>query len=147
MLVTVDKEDFVISVEHENSIMREIQRSETMPEATKICRGPWHYKSGKGTAIPLSAFGASLKDGTVRKTCTECLEKSHHPRNRNSHSDLKVERKREFDNEQVFSQGGLMHKWEVTIVKPTVVTVYAKDYTSAGVEAGEGEIVHVRRLD
>jgi len=40
-----------------------------------------------------------------------------------------------------------MHKWRVYIVKATEVIVYAKDYLDAGIEAGEGEVLRVERLD
>jgi hypothetical protein len=158
MIVKVDAQDFVISVEPEavDSAMKEIRRSEAMPEATRICKGPWHYRSGKGTALPLSAFPENrYRPGSITKTCGECLEKS----GKRSATPLgvkptevrtgvnKIEHALAAAVPAPATNGGLMHKWEVTVVKTTVVTVYAKDYLDAGVEAGEGDVTNVRRLD
>lgn len=168
MIVKVDAQDFVISVEPEavESASREIQRSEAVPEATQICKGPWHYKAGKGTARPLSAFSMSTRSGSagmLNKTCDECLhntKKAGHVAGKNLKPRVHIpplpERTGVNKIEHALAAatpdsqngtGGLMHKWEVTIETVRVVTVYAKDYLDAGVEAGEGDVINVRRLD
>src|SRR5262245_46301793 len=71
MLVRLDPQDFVISVERELS---EIQ----MPEIkTQICKGPYHNKGGRGTSLPIENFPTNRYHPDRRtKTCGVCLEKS-----------------------------------------------------------------------
>lgn len=169
MIVKVDAQDFVISVEPEavDSAMRDIRRSEAMPEATQTCRGPWHYKNGQGTVLPHSAFSQSTrKPGFLNKTCDKCLEqnRNHHPHaGRVGGKNLKTitvsatELPKRYQGNPVLptpatdspphTNGGLQHKWEITIVKTEKVILYAKDYSDAGKQAGDGEVTNVRRLD
>lgn len=159
MIVKVDAQDFVISVEPEavESATLEIHRSEAMPEATQLCKGPWHYHRGKGTPLPLSAFSENrIHPGKMNQTCDECLVKSkkraevpvkHDAPVRTGVNKIEHALAAATPVPQNGTNGGLMHKWEVTIVKPTMMTVYAKDYLDAGMEAGEGDVINVRRLD
>ena len=140
MIVKVDKQDFVVSVERESS------------DQMKVCKGPWHYRRGPGTLLPVSKFSGNFK------TCDECRQK--HTESRQA-----IEERRNGVVQQLAEdlQNGptgtpelvasnqlhsaAMHKWRVYIVKATEVIVYAKDYLDAGIEAGEGEVLRVERLD
>lgn len=148
MLVTVDKNDFVISITPEatTSAVREITRSEAMPEATQLCKGPWHYRSGKGTPVPVSAFSMSRKYPSKRnKTCDECLERQNYRRVPPAAASMPVQS--DIQSAYPDTNGGLQYKWEVTYVTTTTMTVYAKTYTEAGLSVGDVEILGVRRLD
>lgn len=140
LLVTVDKNDFVVSA------MREIERSEHMPEQMVSCVSSYH--SPKNREVPISQARQSAR--THRWWCNDCTSKR-----------MQYEENRRLKNTKLTPtpipvaipehvaplNGGIQHKWEVTIIKATMVTVYAKDYLDAGVEAGDGEVINVRRVD
>jgi len=152
MIVKLDSNDFVVSVEHEPLEVK-------MPTVkTQVCKGPWHYKGGKGTVLPLDSFPMNrYKAGTRTKTCAECLEKSG---KRNSVSEREAEtiRMNKIVETRIpieppvpgsnFNHGvaGAVHKWRVTVVKPTEEIVYAATYLEIAEEV-QGEVVKVERLD
>lgn len=151
MLVTVDKNDFVVSA------VNEMRRSETVPEVLQRCTGPWHSHNGTYDELPLSQFSISPKTTKHYKTCDKCrlgqnaaARKRHAERNGFVPDPDSVEPntlyKPNLDLNSPSFNGG-MHKWKVTIIRKTEVTVYAKDYLDAGVEAGEGEVTNVERMD
>lgn len=129
-----------------------------MPEATQQCSGPWHNHAGKYEQRPISEFSISPRTGKPYKTCDRC--RAGH---QESHKRIQAAKKGTpvvqvaasmptADVESAYPVApthgsGRQFKWEVTIIQARVVTVYAKDYLDAGVEAGEGEVLNVRRLD
>jgi hypothetical protein len=160
-MVKVDKNDFVISVERElsdamvNSVMREVERADMPKLETRICRGPWHYKNGKGTPLPIDQFPFNRYRKNERtKTCGECLEKSG---KRNSiplgvkAEPLKVskivETKVPLTTKDIDAgMGSGVHKWKVLVLQPTEVIVYAHTYSEIPSEV-QGEVLRVERLD
>lgn len=138
MLVKLDKEDFVISVERE------------MTEAkTAICKGPYHNRSGKGTPLPIEQFPQNRYHPEKRtKLCERCIA----PR-RNSVPEAdgvqltKVVNAPEFGaRREDLENGGMQHKWMVEFLNPTECVVYAKNYQDAALQV-QGEIVRIERLD
>ena len=149
--VTVDKQDFVMSAERVDSAMREIKKSETMPEPTQICKGPYHRRDGQGTLLPLSEFRVNKysKTGALTKTCSYCLDNKNGPLRTIKAPPVQavVQESKIIQTPEPPLMGSGFHKWSVTIIKPTTIIVYAKDFLDAGAEAGEGEIIDLKRLD
>ena len=141
MLVRLDSNDFVIGVERE--------KREMPTTRTQICKGPWHYQRGKGTPLPLDKF----IDGN--RTCIECREKHEASRQRAAKARGEItppatreERMEDLNNGVVSTlQGGAMHKWKVTVLRPVEEVVYAKTYVEAGAEVETGQVLRVERLD
>jgi len=162
MIVHTDKEGFVLDA----------QREKSDGERTRICKGPWHYQKGKGTPLPISAFGENkYKPGVRTKTCIECLEKSHHSIPRQARINMKVEgmpsphhpvtvqepitRVHTFDPYTVTTgsippysadNAGAVHKWRVTVIRPVEEIIYCRTYSEIPNEI-QGEIIRVERLD
>jgi hypothetical protein len=153
MLVTLDKEDFVVSVSREpsdamvDSAMREIERADMPKLETKLCKGPWHYRGGKGTPLPLDQFPINrYKPGQRTATCADCLNKSG---KRNAVAESPEMRKIEEVKTPITpkrNNGGLQFKWKVVHLNPVESVVYAKDYREAG-EQVQGPVISVTRLD
>lgn len=146
MLVKVDKEDFVVSVEREpsdamiDSVMREVERADMPKLETRICKGPWHYRSGKGTPLPIDQFPMNrYKPGVRTATCQECLNKS----GKRSTIPLGIKADPPVAENNA---GGLQYKWKVVHLNPVESVVYAKDYREAG-EQVQGPVISVTRLD
>lgn len=158
MLVTVDKQDFVVSVKREasdaqtESAIREIHHAEQSLPTTQICKGPWHRKSGVGTVLPLSAFDYSERRHKLNSTCRECRVKSENSRNG---------RVPEFNPAKpeaiivaeppnpILIVGPVIvpQRWRITIIRKTEIEVLAADFLDAAAQAGEGEVLKVERLD
>lgn len=139
MKVTVDKEDFVVKVEHD-------EVDHLLP-----CTGGWHYKNGKPTMLPASQF-AIIQQGSRKgqpfKNCDFCRMKSRESVQKHDARTTPPEVHYSMlpkSNDAVETTP--MFKWRVTIVKKTEVVVYARDFLDAGAEAGEGEIFKVERID
>jgi len=166
MIVQLDSQDFVIGVQREpvirdipsdamiDSVMREVERADMPVLQTQICKGPWHNKSGRGTPLPLSAFPPNRYHPEQRtKTCAECLEKSG-KRNPIGESDMPTQPAvviRKLDTTENITNhfepsAGAVHKWRVTVIKPTEEIVYAATYLDIAQEV-DGEIVKVERID
>jgi len=149
MLVHADKEGYVIDVQREptdamvDSAMREIRRADMPVTQTQICKGPWHYRSGKGTPLPIDQFPMNrYKPGQRTATCQECLDKSG-KRLKVSEKDALAEKVKDMVNHNV---AGSVHKWKVTVIRPTEEIVYAATYVDISSEV-TGEIIRVERLD
>jgi hypothetical protein len=153
VIVHTDKEGWVDSVEREpsermiDSVMREVQRADMPALKTQICKGPWHYRGGKGTPLPIDQFPMNrYRKGERTKTCGECLEKSG---KRNAVSERDMMQQREVTVSDIVNHGvaGAVHKWRVTVLKPTEEIVYASSYADIPAEIGAGDILKVERLD
>jgi hypothetical protein len=99
VIVTVDKNDFVVSAVKEADLSPgwiadndtgdtygDIEGFEStevpMPTVeTRICKGPWHRgKGGQGTQVPVTEFSVvklGPRSGQIAKTCDTCLQKNH----------------------------------------------------------------------
>jgi len=141
MLVKLDKEDFVISVERE-----------IMPTQTQICKGPIHRKRGSGTPLPLSAFSVNkYHPDQLTKTCTDCLKLSGRRPMESTKVELRkiqaIESLRTTASEiSAGLDGGMQYKWRVVHLNPVESIVYAKNYIDAGSQV-QGPIISVERLD
>jgi len=177
MIVVVDKEGFVQSVQKEvNGVAapKEVEKTEKL----RLCLGPWHRRDGQGTMLPESMFDIvkiGRYHGQLSKTCIECRakksanERERLARGRDDRVKLVnppekaiqkavVEAVKETVIEEpitvtiepqitVASSG--KYRWKVTIIpvpKPIVVEVEADDFLSAGVAAGEGEVIRVEKI-
>ena len=126
-----------------------------LPELRK-CNGPWHYRGGKGTLLPITEFDIATRgpnQGHYGTTCRSCRDKTTESNVRRARI-LTVEEVivAELPNgvapiirEPVVTSDNLP-QWRVTIVKRVEEVVYAKDFLDAASKAGEGEIVKVERL-
>ena len=126
-----------------------------MPEETRPCSGAWH-RHGQGAnlrmdSLPISEFAIDPRTNKRFKTCQTCRLKSHQSNARTALKRQAITGKDELTEQQketlqIPVDGGRMYKWLVTKIQTIQVTVYARDFLSAGVEAGEGEITNVERL-
>lgn len=162
MIVTVDKNDFVIAVRKEGEVVVAKEEDMVVPAIeTRICHGPWHNKSGKGTELPITEFEVASRgpnSGRVGSTCTSC-------RKRHSEYNKKSAARKQITTAVYLPQvipplppianGSIKevpvaepakYKWIVTIVKEVEILVEANDYLDAGVNAGDGEVISVRRV-
>lgn len=167
MIVKLDSNDFVISVEHE-----EVEKV-IVPPATQVCKGPWHYKGGKGTVLPLESFPMNqYRPNTRTKTCGECLERSGKRKAGLAPSEADRQRVEKYKADREFARtektsmnkiieqrvpilskedvdNGMVaatHKWVVRFLNPTEAIVYADTYVDAAQQV-QGDIISIARLD
>lgn len=147
MLVKLDKEDFVISVERE------------MTEAkTAICKGPYHNRSGKGTSLPIEQFPTNRYHPDKRtKLCERCIAPRRNPIPEEIKLSKIVETRIPISPGEKFAQelrdvnlqledGGMQYKWRVVFLNEVECVVYAKNYINAGKQV-QGRVVSVEQLD
>lgn len=173
LLVTVDKQGFVQTVKREDRpevvepvIEGKSEEELVMPAVQmRVCVGPWHRKSGKGTELPIDQFGYISRGphtGQLSKTCKSCIEKrkAYNPvppvkkpviviaspavNGTTPTEELWVEPEPLKIDPIVRVPGG--RQWAVTIVKEVTIIVEADDFLDAGTKAGDGEIVKVERI-
>lgn len=156
MIVTVDKEDFVVDVKREPSdaqteaAVAEIHREDSVFIPTQICKGSYHRKNGNGTVLPITLFGVNKYTGGTLKTCMEC-------RKANGRGSMTTPEIRKLpESSEIFGPPNpilivgpviVPQRWRITIVKRVEVEVSASDFLDAAAQAGDGEVVKVERLD
>lgn len=175
MIITVDKNDFVVAVRKEGDAVElppawiadndtgdtyeGIVEEEVVMPATqmRVCVGPWHRKAGKGTELPIDQFGINSRGphaGQLSKTCKSCIEKR---KAYNPVPPIKAAASVAVVNHVVAPVpeplviDPVVHvpggrQWAVTIVKEVTIIVEADDFLDAGSKAGDGEIVKVERI-
>jgi hypothetical protein len=145
MLVTVDKNDFVVSVRSDYPTLSlcDGRRNGTMPVDSKPCSGAWHRRGANKipTPVPLSEFSFD-KNGRQYKTCDSCRDRS-----RTAFHGIPTPDRSAKNVERLVEDGGEQHKWEITYITTSSMTVYAKNYQGAGEAVGDVEILNIRRLD
>lgn len=160
LIVTVDKEDFVTEVRSELDKPLEVESvvdTRNITSAMQTCKGPWHYKSGRGTELPIAEFALASRGpnkGQLGVICRNCRDRTAESARQKEYREARRGTAVEavVTNGEVtlipttYTPGEKLPEWRVTIVKRTEVIVSAKDYLDAGVAAGEGEVVMVERL-
>jgi hypothetical protein len=161
MLVTVDKEDFVVAIQSEYATTPLLVESmPAMTQQLQRCSGPWHNHNGKYENRPIEEFSVNARTGLRYKTCDLC-------RNNHQASYRRITEKNgvtqtpepqvpgsdfrhgvdEMIDAELKRQNSDMPLWRITIIKRTIVEVRASDFLDAASQAGDGEVLKVERVE